>query len=51
MTLFLIYLPLRFVAVDFTVYNGNVNLFAVVKLSYEFPATGQFRESIEILIT
>ena len=32
---------LRFVAVDFTVYNGNINLFAVVKLVYEFPATGE----------
>ena len=30
----------RFVALDFTVYNGNINLFAVVKLVYEFPATG-----------
>ena len=25
---------------DFTVYNVNVNLFCVVKLTFEFPATG-----------
>ena len=30
----------RFLSLDFTVYNGNVNLFAVVKLFWEFPATG-----------
>ena len=30
----------RFLTLDFTVYNGNVNLFAVVKLYFEFPATG-----------
>ena len=30
----------RYLTLDFTVYNGNVNLFAVVKLFFEFPATG-----------
>lgn len=30
----------RFVSIDFTVYNANINLFCVVKLSFEFPATG-----------
>ena len=30
----------RFLTIDFTVYNGNVNLFAIVKLFFEFPATG-----------
>ena len=30
----------RYLTIDFTVYNGNVNLFAVVKLFFEFPATG-----------
>ena len=30
----------RYLTLDFTVYNGNVNLFAVVKLYFEFPATG-----------
>ena len=30
----------RFLTIDFTVYNGNVNLFAVVKLFFEFPPTG-----------
>jgi len=30
----------RVVFVDFTVYNANINLFCVVKLTFEFPATG-----------
>jgi len=30
----------RAVFVDFTVYNANINLFCVVKLLVEFPATG-----------
>ncbi|CAG0885259.1 unnamed protein product [Darwinula stevensoni] len=30
----------RVVFLDFTVYNANVNLFCVVKLVFEFPATG-----------
>ncbi|CAM1312882.1 PKD2 (predicted) [Pycnogonum litorale] len=30
----------RAVFLDFTVYNANVNLFCVVKLVFEFPATG-----------
>jgi hypothetical protein len=30
----------RFVTFDFTVYNANVNLFAVVKIVFELPATG-----------
>ncbi|TRY80381.1 hypothetical protein TCAL_04863 [Tigriopus californicus] len=30
----------RFVTIDFTVYNVNINLFCVAKLTFEFPATG-----------
>ncbi len=30
----------RFVTIDFTVYNVNVNLFVITKLVFEFPATG-----------
>jgi hypothetical protein len=30
----------RVVFIDFTVYNANINLFCVVKLIVEFPATG-----------
>uniref|UniRef100_A0A061QFY2 Putative PKD2 n=1 Tax=Cupiennius salei TaxID=6928 RepID=A0A061QFY2_CUPSA len=30
----------RAVFIDFTVYNANLNLFCVVKLVFEFPATG-----------
>lgn len=30
----------RAVFLDFTVYNANVNLFCVIKLVFEFPATG-----------
>ncbi|PRD33327.1 UNVERIFIED_CONTAM: Pkd2l1 [Trichonephila clavipes] len=30
----------RAVFIDFTVYNANLNLFCVVKLCFEFPATG-----------
>merc|ERR1719369_640778 len=30
----------RAVFLDFTVYNANINLFCVVKLVFEFPATG-----------
>jgi len=30
----------RLVAIDFTVYNANVNLFCVIKLAFEFPPTG-----------
>ena len=30
----------RVVMLDFTVYNANVNLFCVVKLTFEFPPTG-----------
>ncbi|GAB6019631.1 TRP-like ion channel Pkd2 [Chamberlinius hualienensis] len=30
----------RVVFVDFTVYNANINLFCVIKLVMEFPATG-----------
>jgi len=30
----------RAVFVDFTVYNANINLFCVIKLVFEFPATG-----------
>lgn len=30
----------RALFIDFTVYNANVNLFCVVRLSVEFPATG-----------
>ncbi|XP_071538109.1 polycystin-2-like isoform X1 [Panulirus ornatus] len=30
----------RAVFIDFTVYNANINLFCVIKLLFEFPATG-----------
>ena len=30
----------RFVTIDFTVFNANVNLFCVVQMAFEFPATG-----------
>ena len=30
----------RYVAVDFTLYNANLNYFCIVKLSFEFPPTG-----------
>ena len=30
----------RMIAVDFTVYNANINLFCIVKLLFEFPPTG-----------
>ena len=30
----------RYVTVDFTIYNANINLFCVIKLSFEFPPTG-----------
>ena len=30
----------RAVFVDFTVYNPNVNLFCVIQIVFEFPATG-----------
>ncbi len=30
----------RAVFVDFTVYNANINLFCVIRLLIEFPATG-----------
>ncbi|TRY80961.1 hypothetical protein TCAL_09384 [Tigriopus californicus] len=30
----------RFVAIDFTVYNANLNYFCIIKLAFEFPATG-----------
>jgi polycystin 2 len=30
----------RAVFLDFTVYNANLNLFCVVSLLFEFPATG-----------
>ncbi|CAB4061849.1 PKD2 [Lepeophtheirus salmonis] len=30
----------RFISIDFTVYNANINLFCIVKLIFEFPATG-----------
>ncbi|XP_069958832.1 polycystin-2 isoform X1 [Cherax quadricarinatus] len=30
----------RAVFIDFTVYNANINLFCVIKLAFEFPATG-----------
>ena len=40
----------RFLTLDFTVYNGNINLFAVVKLYFEFPATGGVRPNSDIQI-
>ncbi len=30
----------RVVFLDFTVYNGNINLFCQIKLTVEFPASG-----------
>lgn len=30
----------RAIFIDFTVYNANINLFCVIKLLFEFPATG-----------
>ena len=30
----------RALTIDFTVYNANINLFCVVQLLVEFPATG-----------
>ncbi|GMT12768.1 hypothetical protein PFISCL1PPCAC_4065, partial [Pristionchus fissidentatus] len=30
----------RLIVVEFAVYNGNVNLFCVIKLMFELPATG-----------
>ena len=30
----------RFITIDFTVYNVNINLFLIGKLTFEFPATG-----------
>ncbi|XP_073252460.1 polycystin-2-like protein 1 [Porites lutea] len=30
----------RVVFIDFTVYNANINLFCIVKLIFEYPATG-----------
>ena len=37
----------RAVFIDFTVYNANVNLFCVIKLIFEFPATGGIMPSSE----
>ena len=39
----------RIVMVDFTVYNANINLFCVVKLIFEFPATGGVIPSQEFM--
>ena len=30
----------RLVSIDFSVYNANINLFCVIKIGFEFPATG-----------
>lgn len=30
----------RVVMIDFTVYNANINLFCIIQLMAEFPATG-----------
>ena len=30
----------RAVLIDFTVYNANINLFCIIQLMAEFPATG-----------
>lgn len=30
----------RYVSIDFTIYNANINLFCVIKLVFEFPAVG-----------
>ena len=39
----------RAVFVDFAVYNANINLFCVVKLIFEFPATGGVISSSEYM--
>ena len=39
----------RAVFVDFAVYNANINLFCVVKLIFEFPATGGVIPSQEFM--
>ena len=39
----------RAVFVDFAVYNANINLFCVVKLIFEFPATGGVIASSEYM--
>ena len=39
----------RAVFVDFAVYNANINLFCVVKLIFEFPATGGIIPSSEYM--
>ena len=40
----------RFLTIDLTVYNANVNLFGVIKLIFEFPATGGCIPSNDIQI-
>jgi hypothetical protein len=40
----------RLITIDFTVYNANINLFAVTKLIFEFPATGGIIPSKDIQI-
>lgn len=30
----------RFISLDFTVYNANINLFCIIKLTFQFAATG-----------
>ena len=39
----------RVVFIDFTVYNANMNMFAVVKLVFEFPAAGGFLDALASL--
>lgn len=38
----------RLLSVDFTLYNANVNFFAVVKIYFEFPPTGGLLKDINI---
>jgi len=40
----------RFLTIDLTVYNANINLFGVIKLVFEFPATGGCIPSNDIQI-
>eukprot|EP00094_Tigriopus_californicus_P010741 TCALIF_10360-PA protein Name:"Similar to Pkd2l1 Polycystic kidney disease 2-like 1 protein (Mus musculus)" AED:0.18 eAED:0.18 QI:118/0.86/1/1/0.8/0.75/16/1264/740 len=30
----------RYISLDFTLYNANINLFCVIKMNFEFPPTG-----------
>jgi len=38
----------RFVSVDFTVYNANINLFCIVTITFEYAATGGILPTVSI---